>query len=94
MALRGSEERHRHCGAHRVCWRAVVWLQLNNYPETTEIAYADVERLRNVGLGGKGMAVLIGAGVAGSVAVALVAQHEMNNFKNNQPPMPTLPGVR
>jgi hypothetical protein len=69
-------------------------MQLDNYPEATNIAYADVERLRNVGLGGKGMAVAIGAGVAGTVAVALIAQHEMNSFKNNQPPLPTLPGVR
>ena len=69
-------------------------LQLDNYPEATNIAYADVERVRGVGIGGKGVAVLIGAGVAGSVAVALFAQHEMNSFKNSEPPMPTLPAMR
>ena len=69
-------------------------MQLDNYPEATDIAYANVERVRNVGLGGKGMAVAISAGVAGSVAIALIAQHEMNNFRNNQPAMQTLPAVR
>jgi len=69
-------------------------LQLDNYPEATNIAYADVERVRSVGIGGKGLAVLIGAGVAGSVAVALIAQHEMNSFKHSEPPMPTLPAMR
>ena len=69
-------------------------MQLENYPEATTIAYADVEHVRNVGLSGKGTAIMIGAGVAGAVALAIVAQHEMNNIKNNQPTLPTMPGVR
>jgi len=66
-------------------------MQLDNYPDVTTIAYADVRRVRSVGMGGKGLAIVIGAGVAGTVAAALIASHEMNNFKNNQPTLPTLP---
>jgi len=66
-------------------------MQLDNYPDVTEIAYADVQRVRTVGIGGKGFAIALGAGIAGTVAVALIANHEMNNFKNNQPTLPTLP---
>jgi hypothetical protein len=67
-------------------------IQLDNYPEATTLAYADVQRVRNVGLSGKGLAIMIGAGAAGMVAVAVVAEHNMNNLKNNQPTLPTLPG--
>lgn len=66
-------------------------LQLDNYPEVTTIAYSNVLRVRSVGIGGKGLAIAIGAGVAGSVAIAVIATHEMNTFKNNQPTIPTLP---
>ena len=69
-------------------------MQLDNYPDATTIFYADVRRVRSVGVGGKGMAIMIGAGVAGTVAVALIAQHEMNSFKNSQPTLPRLPGRR
>jgi hypothetical protein len=69
-------------------------MQLDNYPETTNIAYPDVQRVRRAGVGGKGIAVAIGAGVAGTVAFAIMAQHEMNNFRNNQPAMPTVPTAR
>ena len=69
-------------------------MQLDNYPEVTTIAYADVVRVRNIGLGEKGLAITIGAGVAGTVAVALIAQHNMNNLKNNQPTLPPFPAVR
>jgi hypothetical protein len=66
-------------------------IQLDNYPQATTLAYADVQRVRNVGLGAKGTAIMIGAGVGGAIALGLVAQHEMNNMKNNQPTLPTLP---
>jgi hypothetical protein len=66
-------------------------MQLDNYPEVTTIAYADVLRVRSVGLGGKGLAIVIGAGVVSTVAAALIANHEMNNFKNSQPTLPTMP---
>ena len=69
-------------------------IQLDNYPEATTIAYQDVQRVRNVGLNGKGLAIVLGLGVAGTVATALIAAHEMNNFKNNQPPIPPFPAVR
>ena len=69
-------------------------MQLDNYPDATAIAYTDVERVRGVGLGAKGTAIMIGAGVGGAIAVGLIAQHEMNSIKNSQPPLPTLPGVR
>lgn len=68
-------------------------IQLDNYPEATTLAYADVQRVRNVGLGTKGTAIMIGVGVGGAVALGLIAQHEMNNLKNNQPTLPTLPGL-
>jgi hypothetical protein len=66
-------------------------MQLDNYPDVTTIAYADVLRVRSVGIGGKGLAIAIGAGIGGSVAIALIANHEMNNLKNNQPTLPALP---
>jgi len=69
-------------------------MQLDNYPEVTTIAYADVLRVRSVGISGKGLAIAIGAGVAGTVAVAVIANHQMNNFKNNQPTLPPLPTLR
>jgi hypothetical protein len=66
-------------------------IQLDNYPEPTMIPYADVERVRAAGASGKVLAITLGAGIAGTIAVALIAQHEMNNFKNNQPTLPPLP---
>jgi hypothetical protein len=69
-------------------------MQLDNYPDVTTIAYADVERIRRVGLGRKGTVIMIGAGVGGAIAIGLIAQHEMNNIKMSQPALPTTPGVR
>lgn len=69
-------------------------IQLDNYPEPTMIPYADVQRVRAAGPSGKVLAITIGAGVAGTVAVALIAQHNLNNLKNNQPTMPPFPAVR
>jgi hypothetical protein len=63
-------------------------MQLNNYPEVTTIPYTDVLRVRNIGLGGKGTAILIAAGVGGSVILAVVAHNAMNNLKNNPPVLP------
>jgi len=69
-------------------------MQLDNYPDVTTIAYADVQRVHAVGIGGKRFALTLGAGVAGTVAVALIANHEMNSFKNSQPTLPTLTAMR
>jgi hypothetical protein len=67
-------------------------MQLDNYPDITTIAYTDVVKLRSAGLSGKGMAIWIAAGAGSVVAVALIAHHEMNDFKNNEPTLPPMPG--
>lgn len=67
-------------------------MQLDNYPEVTRVRYVDVVKLRNAGLSNKGFAILTAAGIGGAVAIALIAHHEMNNMKNNQPTLPSMPG--
>lgn len=72
-------------------------MQLDNYPEITTIPYTAVVKLRSVGLSGKAAGIWIAAGIGSVVAFAVIAHHEMNNFKNNEPtlpPMPPYPGVR
>jgi len=72
-------------------------MQLDNYPEITTIPYTDVVKLRNAGISSKSMAIWAAAGVGSVVAFALIAHHEMNNFKNNEPtlpPMPPYPGLK
>lgn len=69
-------------------------MQLDNYPDVTTIAYADVQRVHTVGISGKRFAFTLGAGVAGTVAAALIANHEMNSFKNSQPTLTTLTALR
>jgi hypothetical protein len=60
-------------------------LQLQNYPDITPISYTDVTRLR-FGLSGKGVGIIVGAGVAVAVISALVMHHE---FEENKPQLPT-----
>jgi hypothetical protein len=62
-------------------------LQLQNYPDVTPVSYADVTKLR-FGLSGKGIAIIVGAGVAVAVISAVVAHHE---FEENKPQLPTAP---
>lgn len=63
-------------------------LQLHNYPEITVMQYADVIRVRGVGLTGKGAAALIALPIAAGVTGALILHHE---FEVNKPQLPTLP---
>ena len=62
-------------------------MQLENYPDITPVSYGDVTRLR-FGLSGKGIAIIIGAGVAAAVISAVVMHHE---FEANKPQLPTPP---
>jgi hypothetical protein len=62
-------------------------LQLQNYPDVTPVSYADVTRLR-FGLSGKGIGIILGAGVALAVVSAVVMHHE---FEENKPQLPTTP---
>jgi hypothetical protein len=62
-------------------------LQLQNYPDITPVSYADVTKLR-FGLSGKGIGIIVGAGVAVAVISALVAHHE---FEENKAQFPTAP---
>ena len=63
-------------------------MQLENYPEVTMIKYADVVRLRNIGLSGKGVAILVGV-TAGAAVLTGVLMH--NAYENSKPKLPTLP---
>ena len=63
-------------------------LQVDNYGNVRMVPYADVVRLRNMTLSGKGMAWLIGGSVAATVAIALVAHHQ---FEQNKATLPTTP---
>jgi hypothetical protein len=63
-------------------------LQVDSYGNVRMVPYADVVRLRNMTLSGKGMAWVIVAGVGGTVAFALIAHHE---FEKNKPTLPTTP---
>jgi hypothetical protein len=67
-------------------------MQLDNYPDITTIPYVDVVKLHNYGFTNKGFLIWTAAGVGGVVAFALIAHHEMNNFKNNEPTLPPMPG--
>lgn len=75
-------------------------MQLDNYPEITTVRYDQVVKLHNYGWSNKAMIWWTVAGVGGVAAFALVAHHEMNNFKNNEPtlppnpPMPGFPAVK
>jgi hypothetical protein len=65
-------------------------LQLQNYPDVTPVSYADVTRLR-FGLSRKGVAVIVGAGVAVAVISAVVMHHEFEVNKSQLPTPPTMP---
>jgi len=65
-------------------------LQLENYPEVTPVSYADVTRLR-FGLSGKGIGIIVGAGVAVAVISAVVMHHEFEANKAQLPSTPTMP---
>ena len=60
-------------------------MQLHNYPEITDVRYAEVVRVRGVGLTGKGAFALIGATVGSAVAAGLIMHHE---FEANKPTLP------
>jgi hypothetical protein len=62
-------------------------IQLQNYPDITQVQYADVTRLR-FGLSRGGVGILIGASVGAAVIVALVMHHE---FEENKAQFPTAP---
>lgn len=66
-------------------------MQLENYPEITTVRYDQVVKLHNYGWSNKAMIAWTAVGVGGVVAFALIAHHEMNNFKNNEPTLPTYP---
>jgi hypothetical protein len=60
-------------------------MQLHNDPAITPVQYSDVVGL-HMGLSARGLALMVfGAGMAGTVAIALLAHHEMAKF-------PTMPG--
>lgn len=65
-------------------------MQLHNYPEITDVPYADVVRVRGAGLSGKGVFALIGITVGGAVAAGLIMHHE---YEVNKPTLPTNPGT-
>lgn len=64
-------------------------LQLHNDPEVTPIPYASVISLQTGPSHGAIWAILC-AGIGGSVAIALIAHHEMSNMPK-QPNQPALP---
>lgn len=61
-------------------------MQLHNYPEITDVRYADVVRVRNVGVTGKGALIMIGSFVGAGVAGGLILHHEYEVHKNDVPP--------
>jgi hypothetical protein len=65
-------------------------MQLENYPEITMINYSDVVRVRNLGLSGKGAAILAGVTVGAAVITGLVMYHA---YESNKPKLPTNPGT-
>jgi hypothetical protein len=65
-------------------------MQLQNYPEVTMVNYADVVRLRNLGLSGKGAVILIGVFVGSAIATGLIMHHE---YEQNKPTLPSNPGT-
>ena len=68
-------------------------LQLHNDPAITPVHYSDVVYL-HIGITRGGFWALTAAGIGAAVVFALVANHEFNNFKNNEPNLPTQPAVR
>jgi hypothetical protein len=65
-------------------------MQLENYPEVTMVNYADVVRVRNLGLSAKGTVILIGVTVGAAIATGLIMHHE---FEKNKPTLPQNPGM-
>jgi hypothetical protein len=66
-------------------------MQLENYPEVTTVNYADVVRLRNLGLSAKGAVILIGVTVGAAIATGLIMHHEYEQNKATFPTNPTVP---
>lgn len=67
-------------------------MQLDNYPDDlATVRYDQVVKLHNYGWSNKAMIWWTVAGVGGVAAFALIAHHEMNNFKNNEPTLPAMP---
>jgi len=65
-------------------------LQLHNDPEITPLLYSDIVELKT-GPSKAAMWTIVGAGIGGMVALALVAHHEMSNMKQQMPTLPTQP---
>jgi hypothetical protein len=67
-------------------------MQLHNDPAITPVRYSDVVDLRTGPSRGAFWAIL-GAGIGGSVALALIAHHEMSSFPKlpAQPAQPVFP---
>jgi hypothetical protein len=65
-------------------------MQLHNDPEVTAVFYSDVVDL-HLGISRGGFWALTAAGIGGAIVFALVAHHEFENFKNNEPKLPTQP---
>ncbi len=65
-------------------------LQLHNDPEITPVFYSDVVDLRT-GISRGGFCAMTAVGVAGVIAFAVVANHEMKNFQSQMPVLPTQP---
>ncbi len=66
-------------------------MQLQNYPEITMVKYADVVRLRNIGIGAKGAAILVGVTVGAAVLTGVLMHNAYENSKPQLPSQPTSP---
>ena len=66
-------------------------LQLYGDPEVTPVAYSDVVSLQTISLGSQKKAFwgILAVGAAGMIVLAIVAHHEMDSMKANQPTLPT-----
>ena len=60
-------------------------IELEKYLEPTVIAYSDVQRVGKAGSKGRKLALSLGIGAAGTVAMALVAQSQMSSMNSSQP---------
>jgi hypothetical protein len=68
-------------------------MQLHNDPTITPVYYSDVVYL-HTGITRAGFWTFTAIGAAGAVVFALVAHHDFENFKNNEPTLPPVPAVR
>lgn len=66
-------------------------IQLHNYPEITDVAYAEVVRVRGAGVTAKGVLIITGVFVGAAVATGLIMHHEYEANKPTLPPSPANP---